>query len=78
METDGAGALTIHRPGLPQIDASRCSGCGRCVAACPEKIISLEVDGYRKHAEIVNIERCTSCGRCLLNCPVEAIDCIYS
>ena len=58
---------------VPSIDASRCSGCGRCVAACPERLISLEADQYRKHALISQPERCIRCGACLDACPLEAI-----
>lgn len=30
---------------LPEVDGSRCTGCGRCVETCPRNIISLEVFG---------------------------------
>jgi len=76
METDGTGTLKPDLNGVPQIDAARCTGCGRCVAACPEKIITLAVSGYRKHAVIERTERCGCCSRCLAECPVEAIFCI--
>ncbi|NOY08557.1 MAG: RnfABCDGE type electron transport complex subunit B [Spirochaetes bacterium] len=34
--------------GLPQIDLVKCTGCGKCVEACPRGIISLEIwdDSY--------------------------------
>ncbi|MDD5285376.1 MAG: 4Fe-4S binding protein [Desulfuromonadaceae bacterium] len=73
METDGTGALKPALQGVPQIDSARCTGCGRCVAACPQKIITLEVSGYSKHAVIRNTERCSLCGCCVTICPVEAI-----
>jgi Fe-S-cluster-containing hydrogenase component 2 len=76
METDGTRALKTFLKGLPQIDSALCTGCGRCVAACPEKIITLEVSGYLKHAVIEHTERCGCCSRCLEECPVEAIFCI--
>jgi len=74
METDGTGDLKpdLHR--IPQIDSARCTGCGRCVAVCPEKIITLDVSGFRKHAEIRFFERCTLCGCCVTSCPVAAIE----
>ncbi|MBT1072817.1 4Fe-4S dicluster domain-containing protein [Pelotalea chapellei] len=52
-----------------------CSGCGRCVAACAEKILTLEVSGYRKHAAMLDTSRCTSCGACTAACPLDAISC---
>jgi len=73
VETDGTRAVKPEKNCVPQIDPVRCTGCGRCVAACPKKIITLEVSGYRKYALINPPELCNSCGRCILNCPVEAI-----
>lgn len=57
----------------PTIAVARCSGCGRCVAACPERIITLEANGHRKQAVITAPERCTRCGACITACPLEAI-----
>jgi ferredoxin len=73
METDGTRALKSKRQDIPQIDAARCTGCGRCVAACSEKILTLEVSGYRKYAVIEHAEKCILCGQCAMNCPVEAV-----
>jgi len=69
METDGSGAV-----GVPAIDRIRCSGCGRCVAACPEKIISLETIGHHKTAVIRSPVRCTRCQLCVASCPIAAIE----
>ncbi|RII26425.1 MAG: hypothetical protein CXR31_10810 [Geobacter sp.] len=58
---------------LPLVDPRRCSACGRCVAACPEKLFTLEVDGFRKNARrqvSTDCRRCFICGFC---CPVHAI-----
>jgi ferredoxin len=52
----------------------RCTGCGRCVAVCSERLFTLEVSGFRKHAVITEPERCTQCLKCLLACPVGAIE----
>ncbi|QOX79662.1 4Fe-4S binding protein [Trichlorobacter lovleyi] len=57
----------------PLIDTKRCSGCGRCVAACPERIITLETVHHRKSAYITEPQRCSACGRCITACPIEAI-----
>ena len=35
------GAIRMEE-GLPVIDAGKCTACGRCVTACPRKIISLQ------------------------------------
>jgi NAD-dependent dihydropyrimidine dehydrogenase PreA subunit len=63
----------ISETGRPVLDAARCSGCGRCVSACPEKLFSLETAGYRKQAVITEIEQCVLCGACIQVCPVEAL-----
>ncbi|MEI6825425.1 MAG: 4Fe-4S binding protein [Desulfuromonadales bacterium] len=57
----------------PTVTAALCSGCGRCVAACPEKIITLESDRFHKCAVIQQPERCTFCGRCVDTCPIDAL-----
>jgi len=58
---------------VPAIRTERCSGCGRCVAACPERIITLETEKHRKHAIITEPHRCSNCGACIDACPIEAI-----
>jgi ferredoxin len=58
----------------PGVEVARCSGCGRCVAACPERLFTLEVSGFRKHAVLGSPERCTLCLDCLAACPVQALD----
>ena len=45
----------------------RCTGCGACVAACPERAIRIE----RGHAT-TDRDRCTACGACVPVCPAEA------
>ncbi|HBA71015.1 MAG TPA: hypothetical protein DER40_09280 [Geobacter sp.] len=72
METDGSGALASRR--VPSVIAARCSGCGRCVAACLPKIITLETVGYRKNAVISSGEDCTGCGDCAASCPLDAVE----
>ncbi len=57
----------------PQIDPGRCSGCGRCVAACLLRLITLSASGYRKHAVITRPQDCTGCSACTDACPLEAI-----
>lgn len=48
---------------------SKCIACGTCVAACPEKAITLEHDGIE-----TDPEWCRLCGKCAEVCPATAIE----
>ncbi|MBK7642568.1 MAG: NAD(P)-binding domain-containing protein [Planctomycetes bacterium] len=54
----------------PQIDLSRCIGCGTCVAACPEQSVLQLVNGQ---AMVVHGARCVGHGLCAKDCPTGAI-----
>jgi pyruvate formate lyase activating enzyme len=53
----------------PQLwfDSRKCTGCGKCVAACPQKIIEI-VDKKSR----VDRPKCAGCGTCSTVCPNEA------
>lgn len=51
-----------------QIDVSKCIGCGKCVAVCPQQALTL-IDG-KSH---VDISKCIGCFECITVCPVKAI-----
>jgi len=48
---------------------AKCIKCGSCVAACPEKAISMSPDGV-----ITNPDLCKVCGKCADVCPTKAIE----
>jgi len=48
---------------------AKCIRCGTCVAACPEKAISLAADGIETDASL-----CKMCGRCADVCPTKALE----
>jgi len=73
LETAGTNPLKEILNDLPAIDSGRCAGCGRCVAACPQRLFTLDQTGFRKTGRLRFSERCTRCGLCLENCPVAAI-----
>jgi ferredoxin len=59
---------------LPHIDTARCTGCGWCVAACPEQVLSLQAQGWRKTSVLHDAAGCTACRRCERRCPFHVID----
>ena len=53
---------------IPQVDAEKCTACGRCAEVCQYHAIAM-VD----EKVLVFPELCHACGSCTLNCPTEAI-----
>jgi NAD-dependent dihydropyrimidine dehydrogenase PreA subunit len=64
----------VPSPASPVIDATICSGCGRCVSACPLRLFTLEVSGFRKTAVLRNAELCSMCRECIKACLLKALD----
>ncbi len=70
--------------GLPRIDIELCTGCGKCVEACPRDLLVLiprkskVYVGCNSHhppkvvAAVCKVG-CIACGKCAAVCPVEAI-----
>ncbi|MBI5255927.1 MAG: 4Fe-4S dicluster domain-containing protein [Burkholderiales bacterium] len=57
----------------PDIDPRRCTGCGRCVAVCEPRVLSLEVQQWDKRSVLHDPARCTGCSACAAICPFHAI-----
>jgi dissimilatory sulfite reductase (desulfoviridin) alpha/beta subunit len=51
-----------------RIDAAACTGCGACLAACPDRAVVL-TDGVAA----IDAARCLGCGHCLAACPADAM-----
>lgn len=47
----------------------QCTGCGSCLAACPQNCISL-----REGKAVIYQKNCLHCGNCFRDCPVQAIE----
>lgn len=52
--------------------AAACTGCGACVPACPEHIVTLAADGYP--ALNFSAGECSFCGACEQVCPELVFD----
>ena len=65
------------------LDASRCTGCGRCVDVCPHGVFVVQDatssgcgcggSASRRQAVLAHRERCMECGACAKNCATGAI-----
>lgn len=52
-----------------RIDRDRCDGCGNCIVACSEEVLSM-IDGK---ARLVAEDFCDGFGKCLSVCPAGAL-----
>ena len=62
--------------GWIEVSDKYCKGCELCVPACPQHVLSLDLDhltpkGY--HPARLHAEGCTGCAICALVCPEAAL-----
>ncbi len=67
----------------PVVDEASCTGCGRCVKACPVQALSLAARGpacggddgapRRGPAGRIDLEVCLGCGVCVVSCRQDAL-----
>jgi ferredoxin len=62
---------------LPRTDPATCTGCGKCVAACPVEAMSLvsanDPEKPKRRLARLNEELCLGCGVCVHACPEQGI-----
>ena len=52
-----------------------CTGCGTCIALCPEKAIKLRINEKKGfYVPKINEEKCNNCGICYEVCPGHEVD----
>ncbi len=77
------GAICIEN-GIARVDTRKCTGCMMCVAACPNKIITVERDTIKTAILCSSLDKgaitrkkctsgCIACKKCEKECPVQAI-----
>jgi ferredoxin len=58
---------------IAQIDASRCSGCGRCISACALRLFAFETRHWKKISVMHDADLCNACGACVARCAIAAV-----
>ncbi len=58
---------------VAQVDAARCTGCGRCISACDLRLFSFETHQWKKRSVMQDEHLCSACGACAARCPVQAV-----
>ena len=64
----------------PEINALECKSCGRCVLACPKKVLrigaSLNERGF--YPVVYDGTGCVGCGNCFYACPEPSAIAVYA
>ena len=62
---------------LPEVDEENCTGCGKCVSACPVEAMTLVSANHPTRPKLkkawLNEDLCLGCGVCVRNCSVDAL-----
>ena len=61
-----AGAITQNAKGVYMVDKKKCTGCGKCVEACPFGVMVKAAD-----SEVAG--KCSACGICVKACPMDVL-----
>ena len=61
------GAITQNAKGVYMINKKKCTGCGKCVEACPFNVMV-------KAEESPVTSKCIACGICAKACPMDVLE----
>ena len=56
------------------VNDGQCRGCGRCVASCPYRAITMRLNDIGGWYAVVDEALCKGCGNCISVCPTNAAD----
>ncbi len=63
-----------HKGFTVTVDTARCRGCGRCIAMCPYRAITMQANDIGGWFAVVDETLCKGCGNCISVCPSSAAD----
>ena len=58
---------------VPEIDTSKCTGCGLCISVCDKNGLVL----MQSRVVFIGGDKCNWCGMCEAVCESDAISCPY-
>ena len=62
--------------GWIEVNDLYCKGCELCISACPQQVLSIDMDNFTSkgyHPVKLYQEGCTGCGICAIMCPEAAL-----
>jgi uncharacterized Fe-S center protein len=66
---DKVGKAKIHSPGIPEINTTKCVGCGKCLDYCPWDVITIE-----NEKATIDKSKCKGETSCMSACKYNAIE----
>ncbi len=68
--------LALTKEAAARVETTACINCGRCVSACPERLVPTRLASFAEHAQKDMFEKwhgmeCIECGSCSFACPAH-------